>query len=246
MTAHLSRVGALLIVALLVAVDNAKGQRSSQISNNITFSHDITDTLSLRGEVAFDFMYIDPSYWNETSLFLQYAFRPVRFLEGSLNLRYARTQQNKELGSRELRPSTGFRFFSNSGRRAMISNRSLLEFRWLVYTNDQNDFTIRFRNRTTALFSMLKTSVSDTDNLILYTFFEAFHNTESGTVERFFQRTNWKLGLSYRFSNLWLFDVGFNYFDAKNNTEDTSAQPSQLPTVIDSNTSVEWRMVFVF
>ena len=73
-----------------------------------------------------------------------------------------------------------------------------------------------------------------------YSYFEAFHNFDNNTVERFFKLFKVKIGLGYRFNSRWFLDFGVIYLDSEDNVEG----PSNLPTRFDTNYIFEWRVAF--
>ena len=83
--------------------------------------------------------------------------------------------------------------------------------------------------------------MSDNKNLYIYGYFEAFYNFEDEVRERFFNQFKYKIGLGYRLSDNWRFDLGFLYQDSKN----TAGEPSQLPVYIDTNWIVEWGIAYI-
>ena len=214
-------------------------QKSPQIYNSLFVGWQIKGNLFLRNNLSYNFLYLDPSVWNEIDVSSTLAKSYKDILEGTAGLYFARVQQDLELSNRELRPVLGFRVFNRSGRRYSLSNYSRFEFRYLFYSDNVNDGTARFRNRTTVAISLNRAQLALPDNnLFLFSYFEAFHNFEADTRERFFKQFKLKLGTGYRFNTNWAIDIGVIYLDSENNL----GQASQLPTVVDTNYIFEWQL----
>ena len=229
------------IMVLMGLCQMSYGQNSPQIYNNLFVGWPIKDQLTLRSEVSYNFLYLDPAAWNELSISSTIAREFKRIFEGTAGLYLARVQQNEALSNQELRPILGFRIFSNSEKRFRLGNYSRLEFRYLFYSDIINDGTARFRNRTTIAVSVNQSSISAvTKNLFVFMYFEAFHNFENNTRERFFKQFKTKLGLAYRINNTWSIDLGLIYLDSENNL----GEPVNQPTIFDTNYIVEWQLAY--
>jgi len=231
----------LLTIPLLGLCQISYGQKSPQIYNNLFVGWPIKNQFALRSELSYNFLYLDPAAWNELSASSTLAKGFKGIFEGTAGLYYARVQQNENLSNWELRPIPGFRIFSNTEKRFRIGNYSRMEFRYLVYSDNENDGTARFRNRTTFALSLNQASISaTTKNLFVFMYFEAFHNFDDDTRERFFKQSKIKLGLAYRIDAKWSIDLGAIYLDSDNNLE----VPAQLPTVVDTNYIIEWQLAY--
>jgi hypothetical protein len=196
--------------------------------------------LALRSDLSYNFLYLDPSAWNELSVSSTLAKEYKEIFEGTAGLYLARVQQDEELSNRELRPVIGFRIFNRPGKKYRVGNYSRMEFRYLLYSDNINDGTARFRNRTTFAISINQPSISSIRNFFAFMYFEAFHNFENDTRERFFKQFKIKLGLAYRIDARWSIDLGAIYLDSDNNLDD----PVQLPTVVDTNYIIEWQLAY--
>lgn len=71
-------------------------------------------------------------------------------------------------------------------------------------------------------------------------YFEAFKNFDDDTRERFFKQFKTKLGVAYTFNNVWSLDFGVIYLDLEN----TLSEPSNQPTVVDTNYVIEWQLAY--
>lgn len=226
----------LLLSANLNAQDIAP-----QVWNNLYFGWNASDQFSWRNTASYNVLVSKEYPWNETTLSSTavYKFHPI--FEASGGIYYARTKQTNELNTHEVRPFVGLRVSSKSSERWLISNLSKLEFRWLIYSDDDNNESFRFRNRTHAAVSLTKKSMSDDRNLYLLGYFEAFFNFGDDVRERFFSAFKYKLGFGYRLSSSWRFDLGVIYQDATNNV----IIPSQLPTNLITNYIIDWGVAYI-
>ncbi len=211
------------------------GQNSPQIYNNFFFGWKINESWSLGSELSYNFLYNEPSAWNEWSLstVARRTLGKVSMVTGGLY--FGNTRQNKNLSNWELRPVLGYRLFSNTKKHFGVANYTRIEFRFFKYSNNTIDETTRLRNRTTFTFSLSKKSLSAAKNFLVFSFLEAFHNFDENTVERYFKLFKVKLGIAYIIDDHWFADAGVLYLDSENN----AAEPSQLPTVYDTNYILE-------
>jgi hypothetical protein len=179
--------------------------------------------------------------WNEFSnaLSMSYAFNPHIAAIGGF---YAsRTRQSASLSSSELRPTIALRLSTLNQNRWRITNNSKLEFRFLNYTNDSRDNTLRFRNRTLLSVAVKESNLEQDGSIVLYSYFEVFHNFEVATIERFFTTAKVKVGTGYRKSYNWRFDFGVLYLDASN----TIKEPTILPANIITNFVIDFGIYYI-
>jgi len=136
------------------------------------------------------------------------------------------TNQITNLKSSEFRPFAGFRIFTNSEKRWLLTNLSRFEMRSMIYSDQKIAFGFRFRNRTYAAVSLIKPTMISDKNLFLFGYFEAFFNFGQEIRERFFNQFKYKIGFVYRLSYTWRFDIGLIYQDA-NSTAIIPIQPTR-------------------
>jgi len=105
----------------------------------------------------------------------------------------------------------------------------------MIYSDQQNTFGFRLRNTTLVTTSLNKGSVIEDKTLNLFGSVEFFYNSNDDLRERFVNQIKYKLGLAFRLSFTWRFDIGLMYQDAKNNVP----LPSQYPTTLVSNYVLE-------
>ena len=215
---------------------------SPQIWNNIYIGWNINERVSLRNAVAFNVLLSNANPWNEISYSGNVIYKINSFIEGSASAYFASTRQTKELNSVEIRPVIGFRLSTKPQKRWFLTNISKLEFRNLWYSKGNSNLTLRFRNRTSAVFCLNKKSLSEDNNLSVYGYFEPFYNFDDDVNERFFTQLKIKVGFVYRFSFKWRIDIGLLYQDTQNNVE----APSALPTNIITNYILDWGIVYIF
>lgn len=91
------------------------------------------------------------------------------------------------------------------------------------------------------MVSLNKKTMVENNNLYLLGYFEVFYNFDDEVQERFFDLWKYKIGLGYRLSYKWRFDLGFVFQDSRNTIE----QPVNLPTNIITNYVIEWGIAFI-
>ena len=212
-----------------------------QVWSNLAVGWNVSDKFVLRGAASYNVLLSSEAPWNEITASASAVFKFHRFMEANAGLYVAAAQQNESLRSFEYRPYVGFRIFTNDEKRWYLTNLTRFETRIFRYSDRTTELGYRLRNRTYIAASILKPSMSDNKNLYIYGYFEAFYNFEDEVKERFFNQFKYKIGLGYRLSDNWRFDLGFLYQDSKN----TAGEPSQLPVYIDTNWIVEWGIAYI-
>lgn len=81
----------------------------------------------------------------------------------------------------------------------------------------------------------------DDNNLFLFGSFEAFFNLGQEVRERFFNQFKYKIGLGYRLSYPWRFDIGVIYQDSKN----TTGEPINPTANIITKYILEWGVAYI-
>lgn len=198
-----------------------------QLWNNVFVGWNVSDKFVWRNGAAFSILLSSDSPWNEISLSTAAVYKFHRFFELNGGFYFARARQSKDLKSFEYRPFVGFRMATNTDKRWYVTNLTRFEVRFFTYSDRVSETGLRFRNRTYGVVSLLKPKMDSDKNLYLFGYFEAFYNFETEVRERFFNQFKYKLGLGYRLSYPWRFDLGLIYQDAKNTTGE--------PTPYDSN-----------
>ncbi len=212
-----------------------------QVWNNANLGWNINDHFILRNTLAYNVLLSEEFPWNEITFTTTGVYTFHKFLQGSLGLYLAKTKQSLTLSSFETRPFLGLRIFSNVQKRFIISNLNHMELRYFKYSDESTDLTARYRNRTNLAFALTKKSMTSSKNLFAFGYFEAFYNFEREVVERFFTQFKFKLGLGYRFSPSWIFDLGLIYQDAQDNIE----MPGQFPTKLTTNYIMDWGISYI-
>lgn len=212
-----------------------------QIWSNASVVWNANEKFALRSNAAFNFLLSSISPWNEISLSSVAVYKFHRFFEASGGFYAARARQSEDLKSFEYRSFVGFRMATNTEKRWLVTNLTRFELRHFTYSDRESETGYRFRNRTYGVVSLIKPKMSADKNLYLFGYFEAFYNFETEVRERFFNQFIYKLGLGYRLSYPWRFDIGLIYQDAKN----TSAEPVPLNVNIITNWIIDWGVVYV-
>ena len=213
-----------------------------QIWNNASIGWNSDNGFSLMNTLSYNVLLSNEAPWNEisNSFSTVYTFNPYISVIGGIYA--ARTKQSASLSSSELRPTLALGLSTNAEHRWRVANNSKFEFRFLNYTDDSRDNTIRFRNRTLLYVAVKEPNLLQDGSIVLFSYFEIFHNFEESTVERFFTTAKIKIGAGYRLSYNWRFDLGLIYQDATN----TIDEPVQLPGNIITNYILDWGVYYIF
>lgn len=236
----------IVFLLLLMTGINIKSLNSQdiapQIWNNAGVAWNINKHFAWRNYMAYNALLSSDYPWDEFTVTSTGVYKFKRFFEATFGIYTARSRQTETIKSFEIRPFAGFRASTNNAKRWSISNLSRLEIRQMFYSRKDNVTGFRFRNRTYAGVSLNKPSMNfSKNNLVLFSYFEAFFNFGEEVRERFFNQFKYKLGLAYRFNSSWGIDLGVIYQDAKNNVK----VPVQAPTNLITYLVIEWGVVFV-
>lgn len=213
---------------------------SPQVWNNFFVDWNINDHYAWRNAVAYNVLISDEFPWSEMTLTSTGVYKFNRFYEVSIGGYFAYTQQSLSLNSYELRPYIGFRITTNPKKRWLVTNIGRIEMRNLFYSDNDKSTSWRFRNRTYLAFAFTSESMNGDNNFFVFAYFEAFYNFGEEVRERFFNQFKYKLGLGYRLSSSWSFDIGMIYQDSK----ETIVEAGQLPTNMITNYIFEWGVVY--
>ncbi len=212
-----------------------------QIWSNANIGWNSDNGFTLLNTTSYNVLLSNDLPWNEFSntFSTAYAFNPHIAVIGEFYT--SRTKQSTTLSSSELRPAIALRLSTSNENRWRIANNSKLEFRFMNYTNESRDNTLRFRNKTLISVALKEMNLEQDGSIVLYSYFEIFRNLEKSTVERFFTSAKVKLGTGYRLNYNWRFDFGVIYLDAYT----TIDEPSVLPTNIVTKFIVDFGVYYI-
>jgi hypothetical protein len=211
-----------------------------QLWNNIFVGWDANDRFTMINTASFNILLSEEFPWNEISLASTTGYRFHKNFRVLGTIYVSRVQQTLSLSNWELRPVIGFAINSNNQKRFVISNLSRLEFRYLIYSDNTNATTGRFRNLTILTVSLNKRTIVEDNSLNLFATAEFFYNFNEKAKERFVNQSKFKLGLAYRLSYKWRFNFGLMYQDSKEGI----VLPVLLPTDLITNYIIEWSVGF--
>ena len=234
----------IALCPLLIPID-LKAQNTGikpQYWNNATVAWEANEYFLFAHTLSYNVLIDKELPWSEFSMNNTAAFLINDLLSANGGLYLATSKQSNDLNSFEIRPYLGFRVTSKRQKRAAISNLSRIEWRHLDYSNNTSNSDFRFRNRTTGVLAINQQSILDQHVLLLFAYFEAFHNFNQEIEERYFTSYKYKAGLKYRFSAHWGMDAGVLF----NNSRNTIFEPSQAPTNVVTNFILEWGATYIF
>lgn len=227
----------------LFFTNNLKAQGTGikpQYWNNAAVVWEANENLFIAHALSYNVLIDKELPWSEFSFNnkIAYVFNDLLSTNGGVYI--AATKQSTALKSIEIRPYIGFRLSTKMQKRGVISNLSRFEYRYLDYSDNTNNSNFRFRNRTTGALAINKKSILENNTLLIFAYFEAFHNFNEEIVERYFTSFKYKTGIKYRFSYQWRIDAGVLF----NHTRNTIEEPAQSPTNVITNFILEWGVTF--
>jgi hypothetical protein len=210
-----------------------------QLWNNLSLGKDFSKKVTWINTVSYNVLLSSEFPWDEITInsIVTYRFHPNFMTSSSFYV--ARTKQYEMLSNWEVRPVIGFMANTNTQNRFFVSNYSRFEYRWMFYSNKQNQNGFRFRNLTLARVSLNKKHHSIDNSFSLFGYVEFFSNPND-ISERFVQQIKYKLGITYRLNYQWRFNCGLVYQQSTDNIP----YPSQLPTNLITNYIFDWAIVY--
>jgi hypothetical protein len=119
----------------------------------------------------------------------------------------------------EIRPALGIRLIAVPTSRVLLRNRTLLEWRDLIYlAGDTNSTSWRLRDRIAVRVAINHSSFEQNQLLYWIGDLEGLLNPDSPPDERFLDRFILTLGLGFRFNYTWRFEAGWQGQEALNTT----------------------------
>jgi hypothetical protein len=125
--------------------------------------------------------------------------------------------QALDVNTLELRPSVGLKLIAVPSSRVILRNRTLLEWRDLIYlVGNTNSTSWRLRDRIEGRVALNHRSFDQ--NRLLYSIsdVEGLLNLDTAPDERFLDRFIFTLGLGFRFDYTWRLEVAWQVQDALN------------------------------
>jgi hypothetical protein len=213
-------IAALLGALLLPGV--AQAQTHTQLWTNFTFdwikSKRVTFGVDAEPKVLLSAPSGDP-WWATLDVTPSFEYSRGEWFDAVSELLVGRTRQTDDVNSTEVTPRIGFRLHLLSNlrnalekekrpkRRLVIRDLARLEWRNLWYSNDQPmSWTLRFRNRVEALWSLNRSKVTDDGAFYLQADDEWFWPLDEPD-ERYAYKERVRAGLGYRRSFAWRFEA---------------------------------------
>ena len=128
--------------------------------------------------------------------------------------------QAANVNTLEIRPALGIRLFWVPTSRVSLRNRTLLEFRDVIYlVGDTSSTSWRLRDRIETRVAINHPTFEHNQLLYLIADFEGLLNPKGAPDERFLDKFILTLGLGFRFDYTWRFEAGWQGQEAVNSSK---------------------------
>lgn len=148
-------------------------------------------------------------------------------LMGSVGAFYS--EQTAELNTMEIRPLIGVRFHNTSDHRVLIGGLARFEYRNIYYTENESwTQSTRSRFRLEAVAPLNRQRFSENNVLYGLADAEVFVVMDEVASERYANRGRYRMGLGYRPSTTWRFELIFSSENTKNTINDDRKETTNL------------------
>jgi len=138
--------------------------------------------------------------------------------------------QAANVNTLEIRPALGIRLFWVPTSRVILRNRTLLEFRDVIYlVGDTISTSWRLRDRIEARVAINHPTFERNQLLYFIADFEGLLNPDEAPDERFLDKFILTLGLGFRFDYTWRFEAGWQGQEAVN-----SSSPGDPKSIVNA------------
>jgi len=199
---------------------------SFNFSKSLPFSSLLTINPEINRLVSGD------AFWRSYSVDNNIEYYPNNSWDLILATQFSYTYQEEGTNTLETRPYVSVRWnIIKPEKRFFLTLQGRYDFRFIHYYNSTPDsYSGRFRIKPELRISMNKKNNLDNKNLMLRLSSEYFIQKDESVDERFLAKRMLALGLFYRHSNQWRYELRYQIFKSKNTLEDSV--PSSVDNVL--------------
>ena len=227
------RILAISIILSASMIKSASGQnQNNQAWLGLEVDWDLGNQWTFMINPEYYTLYRGGSRWREVAFItgLSYNASPAFTFWGGFYTSYILQTENQN--TYEFRPRVGARFnISRATNRFYAKVQS--EYEWRFFWNlSDNEFSRsnRIRVRPDLLVSLFKENTVQDKNLCLRVYGEYFQNLDNNIEERFWNRFGTAVGLHYRLSPEWRYEIRYLVQGSKNTIEET--RPSTVSHIV--------------
>ena len=200
------------------------GELLAQSSQQIYTTVQLVDPLGRRTVGKLDFGGAAQVYgtgqWDKIGVQPAVDYHLARWADLLMQVQVDYVYQYANVNTLEIRPALGIRLFWVPTSRVSLRNRTLLEFRDVIYlVGDTSSTSWRLRDRIESRIAINHGTFEHNQLLYLIADFEGLLNPEGAPDERFLDKFILTLGLGFRFDYTWRIEAGWQGQEAVNSSK---------------------------
>ena len=209
------------LVPLLLCLFSGRvlAQASDQVVTSVQLNYPLSRKAIAKLDVAGSAQVRGVGNWDKIGMQPAVDFHLARWADLLTQLQLDYVYQSANVNTLEIRPAIGVRLFYIPTSRVVLRNRTLLEFRDVIYlVGDTSSTSWRLRDRIELRLAINHPTFESNKLLYLIAEFEGLLNPESAPSERFLDRFILTIGLGFRFDYTWRVEAAWQGQEAVNST----------------------------
>jgi hypothetical protein len=204
-------------------LQDARGQTTSDVQSWNAFVTDWNFRQSMLIELELDYnkLLSDGQVWREYAMQPSFEYYPSNSIDLFAGVYLTDTKQNETDDTKEIRPLIGFRWnIIKPEKRVFLRLQTKYEYRYFTSTKDEPKDAGRIRIRFDLFIPITQKSYNNDKDLYALIWSEAYINFENSFKEKYQSTFRQYLGLGYRFSYRWRFEMTYVFQAARNSIAD--------------------------
>ena len=179
-------------------------QSSEQVATTLQFNYPLSRRAMGKLDVGGAAQVNGVGRWDKIGIQPAVDFRVARWADLLTQVQVDYVYQAANINTAEIRPAVGIRLYYVPTSRVVLRNRTLLEFRGLIYlVGDTSSTSWRLRDRIETRVAINHAAFDSNRLLYLIADLEGLLNPEHPPDERFLDRFILTIGLGFRFDYTW-------------------------------------------
>ena len=226
----------ILFVVLLSQIgflQDASGQTTNDVQSWNALVTDWNFATNWLAEVELDYnkLLSDGPVWREYAMQPSVEYYPSNNFDLFAGVYLTDTKQNETHDTKEIRPLIGFRWnIIKPEKRVFLRLQTKYEYRYFTSTEDEPKNAGRLRIRIDLFVPITQKSYNNDKDLYALIWSEAYINFENGIEEKYQSTFRQYLGLGYRFTYRWRFEMTYVFQAARNSISDE--EPDTLTSAL--------------
>ncbi len=205
-------------------------QSSDQVATTLQLNYPLSRRAMGKLDVGGTAQVNGVGQWDKIGIQPAVDFRLARWADLLTQVQVDYVYQAANVNTVEIRPALGIRLYYVPTSRVVLRNRTLLEWRDVIYlVGDTTSTSWRLRDRIEVRVAINHPSFEYNRLLYWISDLEGLLNPEGAPDERFLDRFVLTLGLGFRFDYTWRVEAGWQLQEALN-----TAQPGDPKSIVNA------------